>query len=312
MKLTMTILAIILFLSAGSAYLILVNRHDEKIAQIGVKILVLAIVTSFTLVIFQIISPLPSESKTVDVLILRNKKIVNIKDFFEKLLKVGSPHKNGYELLHTTSLLSPKNEDIEIDPEVISIDLLEMSFWTWLSKRYHLHWDVDIEYFEGISGGQGNLEKSADAEKNPKELSSDDIAGYLKDSIFLVPKGQLLGVSLPSGSTLNIIARDNHRRAFQIQNKFIDFKIDIHKVGNSGLLVTTLGENIRKTLPSPDSWYSDNFKVKFECRYNRFFRGSLDTKKQREWVNEIMDDFYNDFEWQLVKPDLEKAYSIDN
>ncbi len=309
----MTILGIILLgLLIGSVYLILVNKHDEKIAQIGVKILLLAIVTSFTLVIFQIISPLPSDSKTVDILILRNKKVVNIKDFFEKLLKVGSPHKNGYELLHTTSLFSPKNKDIKIDPDVISIDLLEMSFWTWLSKRYHLHWDVDIEYFEGISGGQGNIKESADAEKNPKKLSSDNIQGYLQDSIFLVPKGQLWGISLPSGSALNIIERKKHRRIYQIKNKHIDFKIEIRNVGGSGLLYTTLGENIKKTLPSTESWYSDNLKVKFECRYTKRLRGSLATKKQREWVNEIMNDFYNDFEWRLVKPDLEKAYSINN
>lgn len=309
----MTIVGIILLgLLIGSVYLILVNRHDEKIAQIGVKILIIAIVTSFTLIIFQIISPLPSDSKTVDILILRNKKVVNIKDFSEKLLKVGSLHKNGYGLLHNVSLFSPKNKGIKINPDVISIDLLEMSFWTWLSKRYHLHWDVDIEYFEGISGGQGNINKSADAEKNPKKLSSDDISGYLQDSIFLVPKGHLWGLSLPSGSTLNIIERDKHRRAFQIKNKFIDFEIDIHKVGGSGLLFTTLGENIRKTLPSPDSWYSDNFKVKFECKYSKWFRGSLNTKKQKKWVNEIMNDFYNDFDLSLVKPDLEKAYSSNN
>jgi len=309
----MTILGIILLgLLIGSVCLILVNKHDEKIAQIGVKILILAIVTSFTLVIFQIISPLPSDSKTVDVLILRNKKVVNIKDFFEKLLKVGSPHKNGYELLHTTSLFSPKNKGIEIDPEVISIDLLEMSLWTWLSKRYALHWDVDIEYFEGISGGQGNINQAVDAEVNPTKFSSDDIQEYLQDSIFLVDKGQLWKLSLPSGSSLNIIDRTKCRRSYQIKNKHIDFTIDIHKVGGSGLLVTTLGENIRKTLPSPDSWFSDNFKVKFECRYSKWFRGSLNTKKQKKWVNEIMNDFYNDFEWRLVKPDLEKAYSSNN
>jgi len=289
-----------------------VNKHDEKIAQIGVKILILAIVTSFTLVIFQIISPLPSDSKTVDVLILRNKKVVNIKDFFEKLLKVGSPHKNGYELLHTTSLFSPKNKGIEIDPEVISIDLLEMSLWTWLSKRYALHWDVDIEYFEGISGGQGNINPAVDAEKNPTILSSEEIQEYLQDSIFLVSKGQLRKISLPSGSTLNIIERHKYKRIYQIKNKHIDFKIEIYKIGQSGLLFTTLGENIKKTLPSAESWHSDNLKVKFECRYSKRFRGSLATKKQRKWVNEIMNDFYNDFEWRLVKPDLEKAYSSNN
>lgn len=309
----MIILGIILLsLLIGSVFLISVNRHDEKIAQIGVKILILAIVTSFTLIIFQIISPLPSDSKTVDILILRNKKVVNIKDFSEKLLKVGSPHKNGYGLLHIVSLFSPKNKDIEIDPEVISIDLLETSFWTWLSKRYHLHWDVDIEYFEGISGGQEHTKKSTDAEKNPTKFSSDDIQSYLQDSIFLVPTGQLRGISLPSGSTLNIIERNKHRRIYQIKNKHIDFKIEIRNIGSSGLVYTTLGENIKKTLPSSESWYSDNLKVKFECRYTKRLRGSLATKKQREWVNEIMNDFYNDFEWRLVKPDLEKAYSSNN
>ncbi|GAF77533.1 unnamed protein product, partial [marine sediment metagenome] len=108
---TLIVAIILLGLLMGSVYLLWVNRYDEKIAQIGVKILLLAIVTSFILIIFQILSPLPSESKTVDILILRNKEVVNTKDFFEKLLKVGSSHKNGYGLLHQVSLFSPKNKD---------------------------------------------------------------------------------------------------------------------------------------------------------------------------------------------------------
>jgi len=309
----MTVLIIFLVvLLIVSVLLIIMNKHEEKIAQIGVKILVVTIITAFILIIFEIFSPLPIDNKTVDVLILCNKEKIDVKNFFDRLLKVGSPHRKGYELLTAVDLFFPKNDKLEIDLEAQSLDSLEMAFWLWLAKKYSIHWDVESEYFEGISGGSGSSGQSKDAEKNPVEFSPEELQKLLHDNTYLVSKGQLWKIMLPSGTSLSVIERSKCRRGFRIKNDYINFKIDIHKVGDSGLLYTTLGENIRKTLSSPDSWYSHNFKVKFECAYTKWFRGSLRTKKQKKWVNEIMNDFYNDFEWNLVKSDLERAYSDKN
>lgn len=314
MKLIMVIAIVITtLLYIGSICLIYVNRHEEKIAQIGIVILVLAIVNSFILVVFQIHSPLPSDSKTIDVLILRNNENSNITEISQRLMKVGSSHRTGCEFLSNVHLMFPKNEDAKSDrSDVLGLDVVEMALWSWLSSRYALHWDVNIRQFEAISGGQRNVDISPDAEQNPSMFSPDQLEALLQDSTYRVDRGQFWEMSLPSGSSVKIIKRSPYTRIFQIKNKHIDFTIKIYTIGGSGLLFTTLGENIRKTLQSPDSWHSDNIKVEFECRYVKWFRGSLSTKKQKKWVNEIMNDFYNDFEWSLVKPDLERAYSNNN
>ncbi len=311
-KMRMTILLIALaILLIITISLICINKYDENITQIGIKILVVSILTAFILIYFEILSPLPVDNKTVNVLILQNGENFGVRDFTSRLLKVGSFHKKGYELLNSVNLFFPKNDKVKIDPETKSLDLLEMTFWLWLANKYHLHWDVEHEYFEGISGWLSTTNKSKNYEKKPKEITPEKLQQYLHDNIYSVHKGQLWGIMLPAGTSLNIIERDNYKRTFMITNKHINFKIDIYQMGTSNLEYTTLGKNIKKTLKAPDSWCSDNFKVKFECTYNKWFRGSKMTIKQKKWVNQIMNDFYNDFEWKIIKPDLEKAYNED-
>lgn len=308
-KMSIFILIIIIVLLFAIFLLAFINRESEVIMQIIIKVLFIAIITAFVLIVLEIDSPIQSDSKTVEVLILRNKEEVNVKDFSEKLLMVGSSHQKGYGLLHNITIFNTKNEEVVIDSDTISLDLLEMAFWTWLSKKYHIHWYVNTESFEGISGSGISINEAEDAEKNPTELGKDELQEYLKDNMYTINPGTFWGISLPSGSSVNVIKRNKNNRVFQIKNKYIDFKISIYRVGSTGLLYTSLGENIRKTLLSPDEWYVDNFKVSFESNYKKIYRGSLQTKKQKKWVNEIMEDFYNDFDWLLLKSDLEKSYN---
>jgi len=251
-----------------------------------------------------------SDNKSVQVSILRNKKEVNVYDFMVKLLKVNSRHKKGYVLLNNVNLFFPKNKEIIANSDVIAFDLLEMAFWTWLSKRYHLHWDVDIDEIEGISGGGGTIDIKSDAEKEPLKLSLEDIQKYLKNNTYSAHKGNIWGITLPSGSSLDIQRNGAYSRIINIKNQYIDFKIKMYHPGNSGLEFTVFGENIKKSLQSPEEWFVEDFKVKFDCKYTIPDNETLQFEKQKKWVNEIMENFYNDFEWALIEPDLDKAYSM--
>lgn len=289
------------------------NIANSKPFEIGFKTLIPAVIIASFLTFGAVYYfPLPNDGNTTDVLILRKEGRLGIGEFESKLLKVGSTHKEGYVLLNSVNIFFPRNDEIEVDSKTEALDLLEMTFWLWLAKRYNVHWEVDIDRFDAISGGQYVISPSKNSEENPMKLLPSQLQEHLYDNTYLVHEGQLWGITLPSGTSVNAIERTSSRRIFQIENKHIDFRIEIYKIGQSGLDYTTLGENIKKALESPDSWYSENFKVKFDCKYKKLFRGSPSTIKQKEWINELIKDFENDFEWDLIKPDLERAYSGNN
>jgi len=286
-----------------------VNRASENFTQIFLKITT-GLLVILLLVLYEVYSPLPAESKEVKVLILRNKNMETANfDFHKRLLKTGSEHRKVYDALHDVEMLFGRKESSTIRQNDLSLDLLEMTIWLWLAGKYNLHWRVENKTFEGISGGGGTGDIANDAEKNPYAFTGEDLRETLKDNMFIVPEWRIGVIYLPSNSTVNI-ERTSLTRTIKISNRHIDeFKIKITSMGHSGLTYTDLGENIKKTLESPDSWYANNYRVNFEVKYDKWRRGSPETKQQKEWVSEIMADFYNDFEWSLVKPDLEKAYS---
>lgn len=304
------IVAIVLFV----AYFLIINRNSDTTVQTLSKILI-GLFAIFVLIVFEIFSPLQSETKKVKLLIMTDGKgRTNV--FFDELLKIGSEHGRGSQALHIVSLFAPpknKKEAIQNKMNSVLLDIIEMATLTWLANRQgHVHWDTINEYFEGISGGGGKIDISPNAEKDPLKISIEEIKDLLKENFFQVPRGHLGELFLPSGSKITT-ERSGLIRTIKISNKYVDeFKIEILLISSGGLTYASLGENIKKqTLKdkSPDSWYTRHFLVNFSAKYNKLRRGSPETKIQRRWINGIMADYYNDFEWSLIKTDLEKFYN---
>jgi hypothetical protein len=248
--------------------------------------------------------------KNVNILIPRNEQDIEIHEFGKNLIKINSEHK-GYDVMIDVVLFSKKNTDkIFSDKDVKALDLMEVVFWTWLSKKYNLHWQVETKNFTGISGGGGQGDKAKNAEKEFTTVKAGELNKMLEDNYFKLPKGQVWHLILPNGSTITSLTRNNYERTYLIKNPNIEFKISIIHPGNSCMANTKLGDNIIKTLPNDKGeWYSNHIRVEFSTKVNRFRIFSDITKKQLQWINEIQDDFENDFEWSLIKEDFKEIYN---
>jgi hypothetical protein len=316
-KYLITIVAIIIagFVSFIVWYLA-INRTSETATQTLLKIII-GLFTISILICFDILSPGKVETKEVKLLMLINKT-GEVDGFVNELQKTGSEHSKGYQEINNVIVFTPrKNKDNTKQYKLDSdhLDIVEMATFFWLSTRNRAHWDVQNKYFEGISGGGGNQRKSMGAENKPLKLDDKKLAEILERNIFQADGGYLPWMFLPSGSKMTT-ERTELSRIIKISNKYIDeFKIEITHVGHGGLLWTDLGENIKKYKLGKDineSWYTSHFIINLSVKYNRLRKGSPETKKQIAWINSIMEDYYNDFDWRLIKKDLEKYYSLNN
>ncbi|MCD4774131.1 MAG: hypothetical protein K8R41_12195 [Bacteroidales bacterium] len=300
-------LAIIVILIGLLICFFALNYGSNKLNQTLVKIvgfLAAALVFIF-LDIFSVNNELTS---TIKVLMPRSKYNYIVDNFSDKLTFIGSDHVKGYSLMSRVMLFSKYDSEKQfINENARSLDIVEMTFWQWMSSKYHLHWQVVNEEFIGIQGGGSTGSKAENANDSTNFISYDEMSKILKDNILDLHKGFYWGIHLPYNSNLTVIKSDEYERTYLINTKNIETKISIRWVGNSGIEHSKLGDSILKDLPKGE-WYSNNIRVKFETKTKRARIFSVETKNQIKWIYEIQDDFYNDFDWSLIKVDLEKAY----
>lgn len=307
------IIAVLILIGLLSWFLI-INRADDKFNQIFSKVLI-ALVAAIVLIGFELLlKPKPIEKK-VKVLTLRNKTYTNLTEFSNRLLKINSDFKNGYSIMSTVELFSINNINKlgnKYKPDQISLDNLEYSFWTWLGKKYTIHWDIEQDYFEGISGGGGNTSAVQDADKETKILKYEELKSLLSSNQLINDiHGGFFKINFPKGSHIEIIEDTENRRAYKIHNKYYKLYIEMYSIGTSGLTYTTLGEKIKKTLKASDNeWYSDRLILKMKCEFSSFRKGSPQLIKQKNWIIDIMEGIEHDFDWEKIKPELEKAYDL--
>jgi hypothetical protein len=309
--LLLVLLAIMVTFSILVAVYVYYNRESTNSIDLLIKVLI-AFIAALIIISFDILKEEKSDNKKVKVLILRNNETIETKDFSNRLLKINS-FTNGYSLLDEVNLLSRKNDSIK-NSETIALDLLENTLWVWLSKKYHLHWEMEQTNFSGISGGSGNMGILKEAENEVTKYKIDSLREILKNNYYELSPARFWGVSLPKNTKVSFLKRTSRERTFLLRNKYIQFKISVYKIGNSGVEFTNLGERILKSLskyyPNTESFYANNLIVEFTCDYSRWFKGSPDTIRQKKWVSEIINEFSNDFDWEILKPYIEKVYGL--
>lgn len=299
---------IILFLS----WFLYINRADAKYNQIFSKFLI-ALIAAIILIGFELFVPLNPVEKKIKVLTLRNKRYTNISEFSNKLLKINSDFKNGYVLMSWIEKFSSKQlKNVDYDAESVGLDNLEYSFWAWLGERYSIHWDIERDFFEGISGGGGNTSKANNADKETKVYTYQEIRNLLTANQLLPDKrGVFFKIHFPKNTIIKIKIHSKHRREYLIKNRYYALTITLYSIGTSGLTYTNLGEKIKAALKDKnDEWFSDRLIVNMKCKFSTLRKGSPELKKQKEWITDIMNEFEHDFDWNNLKLELEKAYGI--
>jgi hypothetical protein len=300
-------LAIIVILIGLLIWFFTLNYGSNKLNQTLVKI-VGFLAAALVFIFLDIFSVNNEFSTSIKVLMPRNKGYYLVDKFTNKLDFVGSDHVKGYSLMDRVIVFSKHNSEKQFNNEnALSLDIVEMTFWQWMSSKYHLHWQVVNEEFIGIQGGGSTGSKAENASDSTKFISHAEMSEILKDNFLELHEPFYWGIHLPYKSKLIVIKRDEYERTYKINSKNIETLISIRWVGNSGIEYSKLGDAILKELHKGE-WYSNNIRVTFETKTKRLRVFSLETKNQIKWINEIQDDFYNDFDWSLIKVDLEKAY----
>jgi hypothetical protein len=313
MTLNIILIIAVLILVGLLGWFLIINRADDRFNQIFSKILI-ALVAAIVLIGFELlIKPKPVESK-VKVLTLRNKDYTNIREFSNRLHKINSEYKNGYSLMSNTEIFNAneiKKLGDNYNSDQIGLDNLEFSFWAWLGNKYMIHWDIEQDYFEGISGGGGNTSAAENADKETMILKYSDLKTMLISNQF-IPEGhgQFFEIHFPKSTKIKVIEDTKNRRSYKISNKYYNLIIEMYSIGNSGLTYTTLGENIKEALKATNTdWYSDRLIIKMKCDFSSFYKGSPHLIKQKQWIIDIMDGIAHDFDWDNIKPELERAYN---
>ncbi len=314
MVINIILIASVLILIGLLSWFLIINRADERFNQIFSKILI-ALIAAIVLIGFELlVRPKPVEKK-IKVLTLRNKDYTNMSEFSNRLLKINSDYKNGYSIMSDIEIFSSKHvESIgeDYDAESIGLDNLEYSFWTWLGKKYMIHWDIEQDYFEGISGGGGNTSIAQNADKQTRKLKYKELKDLLiSNQLMPEEHGRFFEIHFPKNTSIDVIEDSKHRREYIIKNKYYSLTVTIYSIGGSGLTYTNLGEKIKAGLSgNKDEWYSDRLILSMKCNFSSFRKGSPELIKQKNWIIDIMNGIEHDFDWSNLKPELEKAYEI--
>ena len=308
-RLSFFLIMIIIALFGLLIWFVIINFGSSKINQTLIKIIGF-IAAAILIIIFDIYSINYKYSKSIKVLIPINEIGIQIDSFSKKLIYSGSEHNQGLDIMSKIQIMRVNKNKIQPkEINIKSLDLLENAFWTWFSNNYHLHWQVDKKNFTGIAGAVWTIDKSENATKKTCFIEPEDIQEMLNNNYFIISKADIWGIHLPNNSKLITIVRNNYERTYKIVTANLELHIKIFWVGNSGIEFTKLGNKIIEEFQN-GNWLSNNFRVEFECKLKRSRIFSNETERQLEWVKEIQNNFYNDFDWSLIKSDLEKAYFI--
>lgn len=292
-----------------------INRESEASLELFGKVLI-AVMAAFIIIGFDILKPISNDSKRIKLLILKNKEGLNTQEISDRLGKVSSVF-NGYQTINDISLFTREKENFTIpksEAEIETVDLVEMAFWCWLSKKYTDHWDINEIWFEGISGGGGSSQRNENAELNPTCVKIDKMKKLLNHNSRELNQGSFFEINLPSNTRIDLVQYHDSFRRYLISNKYFKLNITISYIGNSGVFGSILGNKMLESLKKfslDQDYFSNDIIIDLNCSYSLWYKGNPEFLKQKKWVNDLMNDLYKNFDWSEIKPRLEKAYGIN-
>jgi hypothetical protein len=304
------LISIIIIISFVFFYYIWHNRESSNSIDLFIKVAI-AFIAALLIILLEVLKPPQNDFKEIKIPILRVKDGVITDEFSNRLLKVSS-FQNGYSKMNEVYLFSRKMLE-KYDYDKLAIDMVEYSIWVWLSNKYNIHWQMEYQYFEGFAGGGYSGGASEDAEHEPFKLTQEMLQTELDDSYFNVGKNNFWGVMLPSNSTFKYLTRDSIRRIFEIRNRYMTLTFTIIYTGNTGVEHSILGNKITNSLNhrfrQKIDYFTNNIIVRINCNYTSFYKGSPQTRLQRKWVQEVMTDLFNNYDFSILYEKLDKAYA---
>ncbi len=287
-------------------WFLIINWGSSKLNLTILKLIGVILATSI-FIIFDVFSTENEFSKNIRVVLLKDKESYYNDYLSSKLFYIGSEHSKGYQKITHMECFAKKNYSDKQKFTKNSLDLLEVSFWSWFADLYHIHWQVNMKSFHGISGFYATSDIIKGANKVFEEITYETMSVILEDNSFTMWEGMFLGAKLPKGAKLEVVSRDNYKRDYKIETPNLILSITIFGDCNSSTEFSMLGKHFKSDLPK-NNIYSENFVVEISCLLKRSKIFSLQTQEQLKWVRQIQNQFYEDFDWFLIKPDLEKYF----
>jgi len=250
-------------------------------------------------------TPLPTINQNVNILLLTSEKEIiplSLKIADKVLFKPS----DGYDHI-CSEFLSYKhnNKNLEKKDHNISyFDLIEWSTLTWISRQYPGHWQIQRNWFDGISGGGGSISRAVNAEKEVEEIT---IFNLLQENQFAKEfkrkHGDNIFLYLPSCTEAKYNKISPEYSTLELLNRNIVIKITFEGVGGGVLGASALGEKISKKV---HSGYTKHFMINISVKPLRMRRFSMRTQTQIDWAKELMQFYYDSFSWDILKNNLEK------
>lgn len=308
MILNIMLLTILIGIVSFLSWILFINRGDDKFIEVFLQI-ILVVVAGVIILLFKLFSPIENLNEKVHVLLLRDQYLTYTREFSRRLL-MDDIKNNGYEIIMRVEAFSFDNiKKTEENGGSIGMDVMEYAFFVWLGESYLLHWDNERIYFDGISGGGGQIFAKKDADKKVSTLKYEQLREKLtSNQIMPLKNGLFSNISYPKETDFVVLRHDKIAREYSFKNSYINFKISIRKASQGILSSTKLAESILKTLPSENKWQTEEFVISFECTYSKLRRGNPSLIKQKKWVEEIVNGVKKDFDWGNVKEDIIKVY----
>ncbi|UCH72271.1 MAG: hypothetical protein JSW62_01615 [Thermoplasmatales archaeon] len=258
---------------------------------------------SLFFVVSSLFSPIEAKQYTVPVAILSRK------DQFVSFPHLSIYDEPGYGYSNISTLVGLcRTREIEIVPiegRQYLTELLELETLLWIASEYRQHWQVQREWFSGVSGGGGSSNVAPDADREKAQLS---IAELLKDNLYAVKAEQIFidkNIYLPKGTKATY---DQELNFVEFENNHINMKIKFTNVGGSALGAGVVAEKLKAKLQEDvyGSIWVGHFTVKFTITPKRLRRWSPATKKQLAWANELATNYDKAFSFSILKQIIEE------
>jgi len=231
-----------------------------------------------------------------------------------------------------------KNSKIGIDYHKNSDFLLELISLLIVDKWRNLfahHWCVEkeIAILAGSDRVTRRYKKSTEVEDDfihipfkdfPKLLINNRYdwkpLGYATHSVDKTGKQTELvgplydgGLTFPKNTSFNFVKNEVDKpNSYEISLKksfFYNIKINIQYIaGGSGLAnlaeyleCTAPERNINSSTKNDTNYFRYIIKISCNAKFNRFTAGNPSTKLYKEWVNEMFNDIYDNYDWSVIQ-----------
>jgi len=200
-----------------------------------------------------------------------------------------------------------------IDNHRLFCDLQAATIMNHLFTNYSFKWFTKrvSEKFPGFTTVKG--ENLGDVKEDVRAYRKQDLKKKFSENEFFAFIYEFPQMSVPKGTIINYEPyNDAHKYCLIELHKPFYFDIKI-KISFSSYIVG-LGSVGQFTGISED-WYDKDYgtliiNVNCEGNFNKFISGNPSILKYKQWAENLFDDFYNTFDWQVCNSNIKEYLEV--